>query len=134
MSRSSLTRRLRPLAVMLTVAALALLAACSANTGASSAINGGAGGGGGGQTVKLSGFAFDPATLTISAGTKVTFQNMDGVTHTVTQGKDGTADANALFNKQLPAGQTFEFTFDKAGTYHVTCMIHHQMNMTITVQ
>jgi plastocyanin len=86
------------------------------------------------QTVKLSGFKFDPETLTIAVGTKVIFQNQDGVTHTVTNGKDGQPETSPLFDQTVPDGASFEFTFTKAGTFNVTCKIHHTMNMTITVQ
>jgi plastocyanin len=119
------------------------LAACSSNSGASTAASQGAASQGaasqgatssGGTVVKLSGFQFDPTTLTIPVGTKVTFQNMDGTEHTVTNGKDGTPEATPLFDHSLPAGATFEFTFTKAGTVNVTCKIHSSMNLTITVQ
>jgi plastocyanin len=119
-----------------------LMAACSSSGGASatqgatstSSAASGSASASGGQVVKLSGFAFDPTTLTISVGTKVTFQNVDSADHTVTNGKDGTPEANPLFDQSVPQGASFEFTFTKAGTFNVTCKIHHQMNMTITVQ
>src|ERR1700693_2539819 len=89
------------------------LAACSSNSGASTAVSQGAASQGaasqsaasqgatssGGTVVKLSGFQFDPTTLTIPVGAKVTFQNMDGTEHTVTNGKDGTPEATALFDQ-----------------------------------
>ena len=78
--------------------------------------------------------AFSPTSLTVTVGTKVTFQNKDTVDHTVTNGKDGKPDANAAFDKSLPAGQSVDITFDKAGTFKVTCKIHSSMNMTVTVQ
>jgi plastocyanin len=88
----------------------------------------------GGTVVKLSGLAFDPTTLTVPAGTKVTFKNLDTLNHTVTNGKNGTPAAGAKFNQTVPAGGSFDFTFTTAGTYDVTCTIHAFMNMTVTVQ
>ena len=58
----------------------------------------------------------------------------DTVDHTVTNGKDGKPDANAAFDKSLPAGQSVDITFSNAGTFNVTCKIHSSMNMTVTVQ
>jgi plastocyanin len=116
---------------MLFAAALTLaLAACTSNT--SSSVQ--SAGASGGSVVTLSGLAFSPTSLTVKAGTTVTFQNKDTFDHTVTNGKDGKPDANAAFDKSLPAGQSVDITFDKAGTFNVTCKIHSTMNMTVTVQ
>jgi plastocyanin len=106
------------------------LAACTSNT--SSSVQ--SAGASGGSLVTLSGLAFSPTSLTVKAGTTVTFQNKDSFNHTVTNGKDGKPDANAAFDKSLPAGQSVDITFDKAGTFNVTCKIHSTMNMTVTVQ
>jgi plastocyanin len=116
---------------MLFAAALTFaLAACTSNT--SSSVQ--SAGASGGSVVTLSGLAFSPTSLTVKAGTTVTFQNKDTVDHTVTNGKDGKPDANAAFDKSLPAGQSVDIPFDKAGTFNVTCKIHSTMNMTVTVQ
>jgi plastocyanin len=116
---------------MLFAAALTLaLAACSSN--ASSSVQ--SAGASGGTVVKISGLAYDPPSLTIKAGTTVTFQNNDTVAHTLTNGKDGKPDANPLFDKDLPIGASDSVTFSTAGTFNVTCKIHSSMNMTITVQ
>jgi len=104
-----------------------ILAACSANTGSSAAASGG-------TVVKIVGLAYDPTSLTVKAGTMVTFQNNDTVDHTLTNGKDGKPDANPLFDKNLPVGKSETVTFSTAGTFNVTCKIHSTMNMTVTVQ
>jgi plastocyanin len=70
---------------------------------------------------------------TPAVGTKVTFTNKDQTEHTATNGKDGIRAANALFDLSLKAGASDSFTFDKAGTYDVTCRFHPAMHMTITV-
>lgn len=88
---------------------------------------------GGDTTVTISGRSFG-GDITISAGSTVTFVNNDSVGHTVTNGENGVAAADALFNEALADGGTFEFTFDTPGVYQVTCRIHSTMNMTITVQ
>ncbi|HET6648847.1 MAG TPA: cupredoxin domain-containing protein [Candidatus Limnocylindria bacterium] len=125
--------RSRPLAILILVL---LLAACSSG-GASSAPaadGGGAatddGGSGGGETVSLAGFAFSPSDLTIPAGTTVTFT--DTANHTVTEGTDGEAAEDPIVDED--GGSDIEVTFDEPGTYNITCKIHPDMNMTITVE
>jgi len=116
---------------MLFVAVLSLLlVACTSSPSSSTQASSGSGG----NTVTLSGLAFSPTSLTVKVGTTVTFKNNDSVDHTVTNGKNGTPDANAAFDKSLPSGQSVDITFDKAGTFNVTCKIHSSMNMTVTVQ
>ena len=116
---------------MLILAALSLaLVACTSSPSSSAQSSTGSGG----NTVTLSGLAFSPTTLTVKAGTTVTFKNNDSVDHTVTNGKDGKPDANAAFDRSLPSGQSVDITFGTAGTFNVTCKIHSSMNMTVTVQ
>jgi plastocyanin len=81
-----------------------------------------------GNSVTLASFAFSPASLTVKMGTKVTWTNKDSVTHTVT------ADQGAFDSGQLAPGQSFSFTFSKAGTYSYHCNIHPSMTATIVVQ
>lgn len=73
-------------------------------------------------------YAFQPATLTISKGTKVTWTNESDAPHTVT------SNTNA-FNtpSNLQENQTFSMTFTTAGTYAYHCNIHTYMKGTITV-
>jgi plastocyanin len=88
---------------------------------------------GGDTTVTISGSSFG-GDITISAGSTVTFVNNDGFGHTVTNGENGTAAADALFDEAVADGGTFEFSFDTPGVYLVTCRIHSSMNMTISVE
>jgi plastocyanin len=88
----------------------------------------------GATTVSLINFAFNPTTLTVPVGSTVTFTNNDSTKHTATEGKDGKKADGARFDLQLDPGASDSFTFDTAGTYNVTCLIHSSMNMTITVQ
>lgn len=78
--------------------------------------------------VAISGFAFDPATITISAGQSVTWTNKDNVVHTVT------ADDNSWTSGDIANGQTFTQTFSTAGTYNYHCAIHPNMTGTVIVQ
>jgi plastocyanin len=88
---------------------------------------------GGDTTVTISGRSFG-GDITIAAGSTVTWVNNDSVGHTVTNGENGVAASDALFDEAVADGGTFEFTFGTPGVYQVTCRLHSSMNMTITVQ
>jgi len=116
---------------MLSVAILSLaLVACTSSPSSSAQSSSGSGG----NTVTLSGLAFSPTSRPAEVATTGAFKHNDSVDHTVTNGKDGKPDANAAFDKSLSTGQSVDVTFDKAGTFNVTCKIHSSMNMTVTVQ
>jgi plastocyanin len=111
--------------LVLTVGALA---ACSSPAASSPS------GDGETHTVTITGNSFGDE-LTIAAGDSVEFVNDAGVDHTVTNGVDGTANEDPLFNVELGAGETSDpIVFDEPGTYDVTCMIHPSMQLTITVE
>ena len=82
----------------------------------------------GGARVVLKNVAFNPASVTIAVGTAVTWENQDGVNHNVI------ADDGSFKSLDLSPGQTFSFTFKKAGTYTYTCNIHPNMKGTVVVQ
>lgn len=84
--------------------------------------------------VTLSGFAFQPTELDVSVGDTVRFINEDSAPHTVTEGTDGNADADAAFDEQVNAGEWVEVTFDEAGDINVTCLFHSNMNMVVHVE
>lgn len=79
------------------------------------------------NTVVIKSFMFMPMTLTIPAGTTVTWQNLDGEPHTA-------VSIDGLFRSPaLDENDTYSFKFDKAGTYKFLCSIHPQMRGTIVV-
>jgi plastocyanin len=82
-----------------------------------------------GNAVAIKGFAFSPASLTVKAGTTVTWTNQDSDAHTVTSDGSG----GPLNSKAMNTGDTFTFTFAKAGTYKYLCTIHPFMTATVTV-
>jgi amicyanin len=82
------------------------------------------------DSVNIDNFAFSPAKITVKVGTTVTWTNKDSVTHTVTS-DDGSAAAFDSGN--LESGKTYQFTFQKAGTYTYHCNIHPDMQGTIVV-
>lgn len=78
-------------------------------------------------------FAFSPATITIKVGTTVTWTNNTSVPHTVTSDDNTTFDSG--LNTPIAAnGGTFSFTFTKAGTFAYHCQIHPFMKATVIVQ
>lgn len=81
-----------------------------------------------GNSITIAGFAFNPQSMTVKVGTKVTWTNNDSATHTVT------ADKGAFNSGPLSSGQSFSFTFTKAGSYTYHCAIHRTMMATIIVQ
>jgi plastocyanin len=87
------------------------------------------GGGGGGKQVTMEGIKFNPANVTVSVGDTVTWTNKDTVGHDVTGDSFKSGAAGGLQN-----GDTFEQTFDKAGTFDYVCTVHPGMEGTITVK
>jgi hypothetical protein len=81
-----------------------------------------------GNSVDIYNMAFSPTSLTIKAGTTVTWTNSDSYAHTVT------ANDNSFDSGNLGSGKTFSKTFSTAGTYPYHCNIHASMKATIIVQ
>jgi plastocyanin len=80
--------------------------------------------------VVIDDFAFSPGTLTVAAGTKVTWINHDEEPHTVMS-----ADPKTPFKSPaLDTNDKFSFVFAKPGTYKYFCTIHSHMVGTIVVQ
>ncbi|MBI4789253.1 MAG: LysM peptidoglycan-binding domain-containing protein [Chloroflexi bacterium] len=85
--------------------------------------------------VVMRNLAYEPQSLTVTAGSTVTWLNIDTVTHTVTAGTPGNITPNSFRSSQLGTNQTYNFTFNTAGTYQYFCEIHGaQMTGTIIVQ
>ena len=78
--------------------------------------------------VEIKDYAFTPPTLTVPAGTTVTWTNNDTVPHTATA-QDGSFDSG-----NLNPGQSFAFTFSTPGSYPYVCQYHAGMQGTIVVQ
>jgi plastocyanin len=102
--------------------------ATAAPSTAPSAAPASAGGAGSGVDVKIKNFTFSPASLDAKVGDKVTWTNGDDVAHTVTFDDAANGGSGSLNN-----GNSFEMTFDKAGTYAYHCKIHPSMKGTVTV-
>jgi len=80
--------------------------------------------------VKIENFAFEPKVLEISAGTTVTWRNIDDVPHTATSSDDPqTFDSGAL-----DTDDKFSCTFKKPGKYSYYCKVHPHMTGVIAVK
>jgi plastocyanin len=73
-------------------------------------------------------FMFMPNSVTVKAGSTVTWANMDDEPHTVI------SDSGLFRSGAMDTNESFSFKFDKPGTYHFTCSIHPRMVGTIVVQ
>ncbi|MBN3761830.1 cupredoxin family copper-binding protein [Burkholderia sp. Ac-20365] len=80
------------------------------------------------NAVVIKNFMFEPMSLTVKAGSTVTWKNLDGEPHTVVN------DAGVFHSAALDENDTYQYKFDKPGVYKVFCGIHPNMKATITVQ
>ena len=113
--------RRRSLSVLVVIG-LTLIWAALAFAAGTSPTRAGAGG-----TVEISGFAYAPAELTITAGDTVTWTNLDAVEHTATA-IDGSWDTGLLGE-----GDSASITFTTPGTYDYLCTPHPSMTGRIVV-
>ena len=99
----------------------------AAGGAATTAASGGGAPAAGAGAVTIKDFAFDPGDLTVAKGTTVTWKNDDSATHRIKSG-DGSFDS-----KDLKNGDSFDHTFDTAGSFDYICGIHPSMKGKITV-
>jgi plastocyanin len=76
--------------------------------------------------VKMKNLKFRPSTLTVSAGTQVTFTNKDTVKHTATL-------AGTFNTHGIKPGKAKSVLFSTPGTYDYHCSIHSFMHGKIVV-
>jgi plastocyanin len=78
---------------------------------------------------------FSPAVVIVDVGTRVTWTNKDAIAHNVEKSADA-LDFGAKFGadaSRFGPGQTYSFTFTKAGTFLYTCTIHTLMSGEVRV-
>jgi plastocyanin len=78
-------------------------------------------------TVAVSNYAFSPATVTVRAGTRITFTNHDATAHTAT------ADHGAFGTGTIAPGHSRTIEIRRPGRYPYHCLFHAFMTGTITV-
>ena len=79
-------------------------------------------------------FTFSPATITIKAGTTVTWKNVTTVAHTVTSDDGGKTFDSGTSKPVAAQTGTFTFTFKTPGTFTYHCSFHPFMKGTVIVQ
>ncbi len=79
-------------------------------------------------TVKITGTAFSPKSVTVSVGDTVRWVNTDNVNHQVV------ADTGAFASPILKPNETYSFTFKAAGTYRYHDALHPTIKGTVTVK
>lgn len=93
--------------------------------------------------VVISGFRFQPETLDIPAGTKVTWTNADAILHTVTSGTSTKKDnfgnyelkkTNGFDGTMDDQGKSFSFTFTTPGEFTYFCSRHNNMTGRVVVR
>jgi amicyanin len=82
----------------------------------------------GAAEVKVDNFSFSPATLTVAAGTTVTWTNRDDIPHNVV------STEKVFKSKVMDTDEKFSYTFTKAGSYAYFCSIHPHMTGTVVVK
>jgi plastocyanin len=84
--------------------------------------------GGQGTEVHMQDIKFQPSTIRVDAGQKITWTNDESVPH------DVVATSGADFKSQpFSKGGTFSFTPQKSGTIKYECTLHPGMDGTIQV-
>src|SRR5581483_10521718 len=78
--------------------------------------------------VSIDNFTFGPPTLTVAAGTTVTWTNNDDIPHTV-RAVDG-----SFHSKAMDSADSYSFTFAKPGVYSYFCSIHPKMVGKVVVK
>lgn len=69
------------------------------------------------NSITIQNFAFSPQTMTVKAGTTVTWTNQDTAAHNIKSSFD--------FNsKTLNKGDSYQFTFNEKGTFDYICGLH----------
>ncbi len=113
------------------LASMATLAACGSDQPAPPAGSPSTAHGQHGSTVTQRTFQFLPPSLSVEAGTEVTWVNEDTVDHTVTSGTPAIESGD--FDEPLGKEATVVVPFEESGTFAYFCSIHPSMTGEIVV-
>jgi plastocyanin len=78
--------------------------------------------------IAISNYAFSPAQVTVTAGTRVTWTNHDQTPHTAT------ANDNAFDTGTIAPSASRTVDFKRPGIYHYHCVFHAFMTGTVVVK
>ncbi len=76
---------------------------------------------------------YSPADITINAGDTIVWDNVDSAVHTVTAGTPADAQMGVFHSDLIMPGNTWDNTFDDAGSDSYFCMVHPWMTGSVTV-
>ncbi|MFF1568688.1 plastocyanin/azurin family copper-binding protein [Streptomyces sp. NPDC058293] len=82
------------------------------------------------RQVVMSGYAFGPRSVTITAGDTVTWVNQDQAPHDVKT----TSGPEPIHSPMLNKGGSWSHTFTGAGTYGYVCTVHPDMTAQLVVE
>ncbi|HLZ23903.1 MAG TPA: plastocyanin/azurin family copper-binding protein [Ktedonobacterales bacterium] len=96
------------------------------------------------HAIHLGATSFDQSSITIPVSSRLIFADDAGIPHILTYGSwDASnrahnatqpAGAPALNNLRINSGTIEVGPFTAAGTYHIYCLVHPGMNLTVIVQ
>ncbi len=78
--------------------------------------------------VTVQGYAYQPATLIVAAGTRLTFTNRDATAHTAT------STSPPFDTGTIDPGHSASVTLTKPGTYSYICSFHPFMHAIVQVR
>ena len=78
--------------------------------------------------VDIYNYKFDPETVTVSVGTTIVWTNKDEIPHTV-----ASSDKSFPGSPGLDTGDSYSYTFTKAGSYEYYCTLHPFMKGKVIV-
>jgi plastocyanin len=82
-----------------------------------------------GNRIEIKDFAFNPQTITVKSGEKITWINRDEEPHTIVSVEKQFKKSSAL-----DTDQEFSITAGAPGTYTYYCSVHPKMTGTIVVE
>ena len=78
--------------------------------------------------VRINGMRFEPASISVTPGTTVTWVHESPMPHSIT-GNAGSLGSGTLYN-----GQTYSHTFEEDGLFNYYCGIHPSMTGSVLVE
>ena len=80
------------------------------------------------SAIAIDNFTFNPQTVTVKAGTTITWTNKDDIPHAVA------AVGKQFKSKVMDTDNSYSFTFTTPGSYAYFCSLHPHMTGTIVVE
>lgn len=77
---------------------------------------------------------YNPGTVSIEAGTTVSWMNIDKDPHTVTDGTPNSKWGKIFDSGLMRQGKEYRYTFDEPGTYQYLCALHPWMYGKVIVE